>query len=96
MAEATLSIQIIPVVPEEQIYPLVDQAIAMISASGFTYWIGPSETTIEGDLTSMLELVQKLLRSTYGAGASRIISHIKIDYKPSGVTIDEKIHKYLK
>lgn len=28
------------------------------------------------------------------AGASRVMSVIKIDYRPEGITIDEKIAKY--
>ncbi|HQA08155.1 MAG TPA: thiamine-binding protein [Syntrophomonadaceae bacterium] len=94
MPIANLSLQILPVVEEEKIYPLVDQVIHMIQASGFKYIVGPMETTIEGELDSLLDLVKRAQQVCVQGGASRVISVIKIDYKPDGVTMDEKIHKY--
>jgi len=52
------------------------------------------ETTIEGDLDSLLDLVKKAQQACVEAGANRIVSVVKIDYSPDGVTIDEKIGKY--
>jgi uncharacterized protein (TIGR00106 family) len=92
--EANLSLQVLPVVSEEEIYPVVDRIIEMIKQSGFKYVVGPMETTIEGNLEGLLELVKKAQEICVSAGASRVISIIKIDYKPDGVTIDEKISKY--
>lgn len=94
MPEANLSLQILPIVDEEQIYPLVDQVIDLIQQSGLNYVVGPMETTMEGDLDTMLELVKQAQTICTQAGASRVISVIKIDYKPDGVTIDEKVGKY--
>ncbi len=94
MPEANLSLQVLPVVSEEEIYPVVDRIIEMIKQSGFKYVVGPMETTIEGNLEGLLELVKKAQEICVSAGASRVISIIKIDYKPDGVTIDEKISKY--
>ena len=94
MPEANLSLQVLPVVSEEEIYPVVDRIIEMIKQSGFKYVVGPMETTIEGNLEGLLELVKKAQEICVSARASRVISIIKIDYKPDGVTIDEKISKY--
>lgn len=94
MPEANLSLQVLPAVSEEEIYPVVDKVIEMIKQSGFKYVVGPMETTIEGNLEALLELVKKAQEICVSAGASRVISIIKIDYKPDGVTIDEKISKY--
>jgi uncharacterized protein YqgV (UPF0045/DUF77 family) len=52
------------------------------------------ETTIEGDIEILLELVKKAQDICIAEGASSVMSVIKIDYRPDGVTIDEKIHKY--
>jgi uncharacterized protein YqgV (UPF0045/DUF77 family) len=89
-----MSLQIIPVVPEEQIYPVVDQVIARIAASGMKYEVGPMETTIEGELDQLLNLVAEAQDICIKARASRVLSVIKIDYRPGGVTMDEKIAKY--
>lgn len=94
MPIANLSLQILPVVEEEKIYPLVDQVIQMIQASGLKYLVGPMKTTIEGELDSLLDLVKKAQEVCVQSGASRVISVIKIDYKPDGVTMDEKIRPY--
>lgn len=96
MAEANLSLQILPVVDEKQIYPIVDKVIDLIKSSGLNYVVGPMETSIEGDLDTMLDLVKKAHELCIKADAPRVISVIKIDYKPDGVTIDEKIAKYSK
>lgn len=94
MSIANLSLQILPVVPEEELYSVVDQVIVMIQNSGLKYIIGPMETTIEGDLDILLELVKKAQDICVKAGANRVVSVVKIDYSPDGVTIDEKIAKY--
>ena len=94
MPVANLSLQILPVVKEEKIYPLVDQVIQMIQTSGLKYIVGPMETTIEGELDTLLDMVKKAQQVCVQGGASRVISVIKIDYKPDGVTMDEKIHPY--
>ncbi len=94
MPVANLSLQILPVVKEEKIYPLVEQVIQMIQTSGLKYIVGPMETTIEGELETLLDMVKRAQQVCVQGGASRVISVIKIDYKPDGVTMDEKIHPY--
>lgn len=94
MPSANLSLQVLPQVPPERVYEVVDRVIEMIQASGFPYVVGPMETTIEGDVEDLLELVKKAQQICISAGAAAVMSVIKIDYHPNGVTIDEKIHKY--
>ncbi len=52
------------------------------------------ETTIEGELGELLEIVKKSQDVCVKEGATRVISMVKIDFKPEGVTINEKIGKY--
>lgn len=94
MSVANLSLQILPIVEEERVYPLVDQVIELIRSSGLKYIVGPMETTIEGDLNTLLDLVKEAQEICIQAGAKRVISVVKIDYKPDGVTMDEKTCKY--
>lgn len=94
MAQANLSLQILPVVAEQDIYPVVDQVIALIASSGLPYLVGPMETTIEGDLDVLLGLVRQTLELCADIGIPRVAAIVKIDYKPAGVSIDEKIGKY--
>jgi uncharacterized protein YqgV (UPF0045/DUF77 family) len=54
------------------------------------------ETTMEGELGELLEIVKAAQDICVKEGATRVISVVKIDYKPEGVTMDEKIGKYRK
>ena len=96
MAAVNLSLQIIPRVPDERVYPVVDKVIQLISESGVRYEVGPMETTMEGELDVLLEIVKKAQQVCVDEGASRVLSMVKIDYKPEGVTMEEKIGKYRK
>jgi uncharacterized protein (TIGR00106 family) len=94
MPVCNLSLQIIPNVPEEKIYETVDQVIDLIKNSGVKYTVGPMETTMEGELERLLEIVREAQQVCVRAGAKRICSVVKIDYGIEGVTIDEKVGKY--
>lgn len=94
MSNANVSLQILPVVEEEKLYPLVDEVIDFIDKSNVKYTVGPMETTMEGDLDELLGIVKKAQDICIEKGAGRVVSVVKIDYKPEGVTMDEKISKY--
>ncbi|MGI6405417.1 MAG: thiamine-binding protein [Syntrophaceticus sp.] len=89
-----VSLQILPSVPEERLYQVVDKVIALIEESGVKYVVGPMETTMEGELHELLGIVKKAQEICIANGAARVVSVVKIDYKASEVTIDEKIQKY--
>ncbi|MBU5484671.1 thiamine-binding protein [Clostridium sp. MSJ-11] len=94
MKNVNVSLQVIPSVPEERLYPVVDKVIEYIASTGVKYEVGPMETTMEGDIDTLLEIVKKAQRICAEEGASRVCSVVKIDYKNEGVTMDEKIYKY--
>lgn len=94
MAKVNVSLQVIPNVAESRIYPVVDRVIELIHNSGVKYEVGPMETTMEGELDTLLEIVKKAQDVCIKEGASRVLSVVKIDYKEEGVTMDEKISKY--
>ena len=89
-----VSLQVLPSVPEEHLYQVVDKVIELIQQSGVKYVVGPMETTMEGELNQLLEIVEKAQEVCFENGAARVVSVVKIDCKAGGVTIDEKIHKY--
>ncbi|MBN2796471.1 MAG: thiamine-binding protein [Clostridia bacterium] len=94
MADVNVSLQILPVVAEEDIYPVVDKVIALIDQKCDKYEVGPMETTMEGPLDELLEIVKEAQEICVKAGAKRVVSIVKIDYKAEGVTMNEKIYKY--
>ena len=93
MPVVNLELQVIPGGVED-VYAVVDNVIAMIKESGVKYVVGPMGTTMEGELPQLLKLVEAAQELCVNSGASRILSVVKIDYKPEGSTIDEKIAKY--
>lgn len=94
MPVVNVSLQILPCVEEERIYDVVDKVIGMIGKSGVKYVVGPMETTMEGELDDLLEIVKRAQEVCTEEGASRVVSVVKIDYKREGVTIGEKVDKY--
>lgn len=94
MPIVNLSLQIVPVVPEDQIYPVVDKVIAFIASQNVPYEVGPMETTMEGELDDLLKIVKDAQKICTDQGINRILSIIKIDYRKNGITMNEKIKKY--
>jgi len=94
LAKVNLSLQVLPVVADSEIYYVVDQVIEMISQAGLKYLVGPFETSIEGELDELLDIVKRAQTICTQHGAQRVVSIVKIDYKEEGVTIDETVSKY--
>jgi len=96
MSRVNISFQILPVVEEEKIYEVVDKVIDYIDKSGVKYEVSAMETNMEGDFDQLLNIIKQSQQICVNEGAPRVVSMIKIDYKPEGVTIDEKVKKYRK
>lgn len=96
MSICNVSLQVVPSVEEDRLYEVVDKVIEYIASTGVKYEVGAMETTMEGELDNLLEIVKKAQEICTKEGASRVVSMVKIDYKDEGVTMDEKIKKYRK
>ncbi len=94
MPVINVSFQVLPQVPDGDIYAVVDKAIEVVQHSGVPYEVGPMETTMEGELDELLEIVKKAQQACVDAGSRRVITVIKIDYATEGVTMAEKVDKY--
>ncbi len=94
MPIVNVSLQVLPRVPDANLYPTVDKVIEYIASKGVKYEVGPMDTTMEGELDDLLEIVKEAQEICVREGASRVFSMIKIDYRPSGITMEEKIGKY--
>jgi uncharacterized protein YqgV (UPF0045/DUF77 family) len=94
MATMHLSLQIQPRVAESELYPTVDAVIADIKATGLPHIVGPMETTIEGDIDELLAIVKQAHLRCLELGATRVGATIKTDFKPGGLSFEEKLHQY--
>lgn len=56
---ASVAIQVLPSVEGEDVIRIVDEVIAYIKSSGLNTYVGPFETTIEGDYDQLMEIVRE-------------------------------------
>ena len=87
-----VSVQVLPLHPDP--YPIVDRAIEVIQKSGVKYEVGPLETTLEGELDELLEVVKAAHRACFVEGVDKVVTIVKIADSVSGTTIEEKVSKY--
>ncbi len=88
----TVGIQVLPL--SEDAYPIVDQAIAAIAATGIKYQVCPLETVVEGTLDECLAVARAAHQAVMASGVHRALTFIKISDGVDGSTIDDKMAKY--
>lgn len=94
---ASVAIQVLPgVESEEKIVEIVDQVIEYIKGTGLACYVGPFETTIEGEYDKLMEIVKECQYIAIKAGCPSVMSYVKINFKPEGgvLTIDKKVSKH--
>lgn len=95
MANALVSIQIIPKTKNgEDVIPYVDDAIAVIEESGVNYEVNPLETTMEGELSELFKIVERMNEKMVARGSVNVISQIKVLYQPQGIEMTDLTGKY--
>lgn len=95
MQDTLMSVQIIPRTSNnEDVIPYVDEAIKIIDESGMHYRVGPLETTVQGEMSECLILIQKLNERMVELECSSIISQVKFYHVPEGIDIETLTGKY--
>ena len=90
-----LALQILPGVPSDKVYSVVDEAIAVIHDSGLKYRVCPFETVIEGTYDEVMAVVKKAQDVCFKAGAPQLLVYIKMQIKNGAdVRIEDKMEKY--
>ena len=95
---ASVAIQVLPAVDNnEDLIRIVDAVIDYIKSTGLNYYVGPFETTIEGDsYDELMDIVKECQHVAVRAGAPKVSAYVKIVYRPEGeiLTIDKKVTKH--
>ena len=75
---------------------IVDEVIYYIKSTGLNYYVGPCETSIEGDYDTLMEIVKNCQLVAAKAGCKAMNTYVKISYKAEGdvLTIDKKVTKH--
>jgi len=94
--EASIAIQVLPDVEGEEVIRVVDKVIDYIKSTGLNTYVGPFETTIEGDYDTLMNIVKECQLICIREGAPSVASYVKIFYNPdAGVwSIDKKVTKH--
>lgn len=94
---ANVAIQVLPnVQTDEEVIRVVDEVIAYIKSTGLNYYVGPCETSIEGEYEELMEVVKNCQYIAIKAGCPKVSAYVKISYAPEGgvLTIDQKVTKH--
>lgn len=96
---ASVAIQILPTVNnDDEVIRIVDEVIDYIKSTGLNYFVGPFETTIEGEFNELMDIVKECQLVAARAGAPSLSTYIKVNYRPEGevLTIEKKVTKHHK
>lgn len=94
---ASVAIQVLPQVDsDEEVIRIVDEVIDYIKSTGFNYYVGPCETSIEGDYDELMEIIKECQKVAVRAGAKSVSAYVKVTYRPEGevLTIEKKVTKH--
>jgi uncharacterized protein YqgV (UPF0045/DUF77 family) len=91
MGTINLGIQIVPKSTTMDSYKLVDEAIAVIAASGVKYEVNPFETVMEGPEEQLMAVAKKAQQAVIDAGAEEILVYYRMQIRPGqDVRMEEK------
>ena len=95
---ASVAIQVLPETKDtDELIRIVDEVIAYIASTGYNYYVGPFETTIEGEsYDQLMDIVRECQHVAVRAGAPSVSAYVKIVYQPEGevLTIERKVAKH--
>lgn len=96
--ECSVAIQVLPMdaASDEETVRIVDAVIASIQEADVNPYVGPFETTIEGDYDTCMEVVKNCQLVAAKAGCGHVMTYVKINYKSEGdvLSTDQKVGKY--
>ena len=94
---ASVAIQVLPKADNDaELIRIVDAVIDYIKSTGLNYYVGPCETSIEGDYDELMDIIKECQKVAARAGAESVSAYVKITYRPEGevLTIEKKVTKH--
>mgnify|MGYP003538695489 CR=1 FL=1 len=94
---ASVAIQVLPKADnDEELIRIVDEVIDYIKSTGFSYYVGPCETSIEGDYDELMDIIKECQKVAIKAGEESVSAYVKITYRPEGevLSIEKKVTKH--
>ena len=97
VGKSSLSLQILPVLEDrDRMFGLIDQVIEAIDSRGLNYDVGPTDTTVEGSMDELLQLIKEAHGICHREGVENVISIARFISVRNGdvVSIEEKVSPY--
>jgi len=94
---ASVAIQVLPKADnDEELIRIVDEVIDYIKSTGLEYYVGPCETSIEGEYDQLMDIIKECQKVAVAAGAQEVSAYVEINYRPKGdiLTIERKVKKH--
>ena len=94
---ASVAIQVLPKAEnDEELIRIVDEVIDYIKSTGLKFYVGPCETSIEGDYDELMDIIKECQKVAVRAGAASVSAYVKITYRPEGevLSIEKKVTKH--
>lgn len=85
--QVLVAVQVLPL--NDDPYPLIDQAIAAIKATGITYKVCPMETALEGSLDECMAAAKAAHQAAHIASNGKVVTIIKIAQGQEDLKINE-------
>lgn len=96
--ECAVAVQVLPIdaADDDEVCRIVDEVIAYLETLPVKLFVGPFETTIEGDYDTCLDALKECQLIAVRAGSEKVMTYAKIDYRPEGdlLTTERKVGKY--
>lgn len=90
------SIQILPLATELHPYQWVEEAIAVIQASGIQHQVNAFDTVLEGTYREVMQVIEQVNDQLCSQGCEEWITHLQIQIRSQqGVTTSEKTIPHL-
>lgn len=96
--ECAIAIQVLPTdaPTDDEVCRIVDEVIAYLETLPVKLFVGPFESTIEGDYETCMDALYHCQLIAQKAGSEKVMTYAKIDYRPQGdlLTTETKVGKY--
>lgn len=89
-----LGIQIAPILAREDGFPIIDECIRLIQASGIPYTVTPFETVLEGEYQEIMTLVDQLYHKANNLSSETVINIRIHTRRDADVIGKEKTEKF--
>ncbi|HZR93020.1 MAG TPA: thiamine-binding protein [Gaiellaceae bacterium] len=70
---------------------VVARAVAEIAAQGLRYEVGAAGTTVEGELTTILEAVRAIESRLRADGVTRALVELRLQLEPHAETLEHQV-----